>query len=45
VSKSGEEITFQNKKANLTLAGTLALPKKEGNFPAIILITGSGPEN
>ena len=40
-----EDITFQNKKANITLAGTLTLPKKEGNFPAVILITGSGPEN
>jgi pimeloyl-ACP methyl ester carboxylesterase len=40
-----EDITFQNKKANITLAGTLTLPKKEGNFPAVILITGSGPQN
>ncbi len=40
-----EDITFQNKKANIILAGTLTLPKKEGNFPAVILITGSGPEN
>lgn len=40
-----EDITFQNKKANITLAGTLTLPKKEGNFPAVILITGSGAQN
>lgn len=40
-----EDITFQNNKANITLAGTLTLPKKEGIFPAVILITGSGPEN
>lgn len=40
-----EDITFQNKKANITLAGTLTLPKKEGSFPAVILITGSGPQN
>jgi hypothetical protein len=40
-----ENINFQNKKANITLAGTLTLPKKEGNFPAVILITGSGPQN
>jgi pimeloyl-ACP methyl ester carboxylesterase len=42
---NSEDITFQNKKANVTLAGTLTLPKKEGIYPAVILITGSGAEN
>ncbi len=27
------------------LAGTLTLPEKDGNFPAVILISGSGPQN
>ena len=40
-----EEVTFQNAKANVSLAGTLTLPKKEGNFPVVILISGSGPQN
>jgi hypothetical protein len=40
-----EEVTFQNNKENITLAGTLTLPKKEGNYPVVILITGSGPQN
>lgn len=40
-----EDVTFKNKKANVTLAGTLTLPKKEGIYPAVILITGSGPQN
>ena len=40
-----EEVTFTNSQANITLAGTLTLPKKEGIFPAVILITGSGPQN
>ena len=41
-----EDITFQNSKENITLAGTLTLPKKEGNnYPVVILITGSGPQN
>lgn len=40
-----EEVTFQNTKANISLSGTLTLPKKEGNFPVVILITGSGPQN
>ncbi|AFK01921.1 alpha/beta hydrolase fold containing protein [Emticicia oligotrophica DSM 17448] len=40
-----EEITFENPKAQITLAGTLTLPQKEGVFPAVILISGSGPQN
>ncbi len=40
-----EEITFENKKAGIVLAGTLTMPKKEGNFPVVILISGSGPQN
>lgn len=40
-----EEISFKNTKANISLAGTLTLPKKEGVFPAVILISGSGPQN
>jgi uncharacterized protein len=40
-----EEVTFPNKPAGITLAGTLTLPKKEGIFPVAILITGSGPQN
>jgi pimeloyl-ACP methyl ester carboxylesterase len=40
-----EDITFENEKAGIRLAGTLTLPKKEGVFPAVILISGSGPQN
>ncbi|MEL1241855.1 alpha/beta hydrolase family protein [Flavobacterium flavipallidum] len=40
-----EEVTFLNPKANISLAGTLTLPKKEGIYPAVILISGSGPQN
>ena len=40
-----EEVTFQNTKDNITLAGTLTLPAKTGNYPVVVLITGSGPEN
>ncbi|TNE55100.1 MAG: alpha/beta fold hydrolase [Bacteroidetes bacterium] len=40
------EITFQNKKARIQLSGTLTLPEGKGQkFPAVILITGSGPQN
>jgi len=40
-----EEVTFDNTQAGITLAGTLTLPSKEGHFPAVILISGSGPQN
>lgn len=40
-----EEVTFQNIKAGISLAGTLTLPEKEGSFPVVVLITGSGPQN
>jgi len=41
-----EAVTFKNEKAGITLAGTLTLPKKEGtNYPAVVLISGSGPQN
>lgn len=40
-----EEIVFENPKADITLAGTLTLPQKKGNYPAVVLISGSGPQN
>lgn len=40
-----QDITFNNLKAQITLAGTLTLPQKNGKFPAVILISGSGPQN
>ena len=40
-----EDVTFENKKAGIILAGTLTLPKKDGVFPVVILISGSGPQN
>ncbi len=40
-----EDVTFENNKEKVTLAGTLTLPNKEGNYPAVILISGSGAQN
>jgi fermentation-respiration switch protein FrsA (DUF1100 family) len=40
-----EEVKFRNEGANITLAGTLTLPKKDGVFPVVVLISGSGPQN
>lgn len=40
-----KEVVFENKKAGIKLAGTLTVPAGNGNFPAVILISGSGPQN
>lgn len=40
-----EDVTFENKTDKNVLAGTLSLPSKEGKFPVVILISGSGPQN
>lgn len=40
-----EEVTFENKKAGVTLAGTLTMPSAGSNFPVVVLITGSGKQN
>jgi len=40
-----EEVTIINKGSDVSLAGTFTKPGGKGKFPAIILITGSGPED
>ncbi len=40
-----EDITFENKGAEISLAGTLTMPEKGEQFPAVILISGSGPQD
>lgn len=40
-----EDVTYENKKAGITLAGTLTIPQGKGPFPAALLVTGSGPQN
>ncbi|QEG21700.1 alpha/beta hydrolase family protein [Mariniblastus fucicola] len=38
-------VKFENEQHNLTLAGTLTIPKTPGKHPAVILISGSGPQD
>jgi uncharacterized protein len=41
-----EQVTFDNPKANsVKLAGTLTLPEGKGPFPAVVLMSGSGPQD
>lgn len=39
------EVFFENKPANVTLAGTLSVPKGDGPFPCAVMITGSGAQD
>lgn len=40
-----EEVIILNNYEGITLSGTLTLPERGGPFPAVILISGSGPQN
>ncbi len=40
-----EEVKFLNKLDSFYLAGTFTKPESLGPFPAIILVSGSGPQN
>lgn len=39
------EVTIENANAGIQLAGTLTTPRGDGDFPAVVLITGSGAQN
>src|SRR5690606_8855828 len=39
------DVQFTNKLDDVTLAGTLSKPREPGKFPAVILISGSGPQD
>lgn len=40
-----EEVVYPNPAAGITLAGTLSLPHTPGPHPAVLMITGSGPQD
>lgn len=40
-----KEVSFKNEKAQVTLSGTLTLPEGDGPFPAVVLVSGSGPQD
>jgi hypothetical protein len=39
------EVTFRSEAGNVRLAGTLVLPEGKGPFPAVALVSGSGPQD
>lgn len=40
-----EEVIFENKKDSVRLSGTLTLPAGKADFPTVVLISGSGPQD
>jgi len=40
-----EDVSYENKVQGVTLAATLTIPQGKGPFPAVVLITGSGPQD
>ncbi len=40
-----KKVAYTNLKAGVKLVGTLTLPSDKGVFPAVLLITGSGPQD
>lgn len=39
------DVTFDNPAADITLAGTVVTPEGEGPFPAVVFVSGSGPQD
>ncbi|MCX6149339.1 MAG: alpha/beta fold hydrolase [Ignavibacteriales bacterium] len=42
---NSDDIIFENTKASIKLAGTLTYPKDGKNFPAVVMLSGSGPQD
>ncbi len=40
-----EEATYKNAKADIELAATITIPPGKGPFPAVLLMSGSGPHD
>ncbi len=40
-----EEVSYENKRDGVRLAGTLTLPRTKGPHPAVLFITGSGKQD
>ena len=40
-----KEVVFKSTDTKITLAGTFTFPPSEGTFPAVLLLSGSGPQD
>ncbi|MEX2316334.1 MAG: alpha/beta fold hydrolase [Pirellulales bacterium] len=39
------DVTYKNREGGEKIAGTLTLPRGDGPFPAVLLVSGSGPQD
>jgi pimeloyl-ACP methyl ester carboxylesterase len=42
---TSRDVSFRNHAAGLSLAGTLVVPQGAGPFPAVLFVSGSGPQD
>ncbi len=42
---NSEDVTFVNREAGITLAGTFTYPAEGSGFPAVVLLSGTGPQD
>ncbi len=42
---ASKEVSFRNEADDVKLAGTLLIPDGEGPFPAVLFVSGSGPQD
>ncbi len=42
---ASRDVSFRNEEAGIALAGTLIIPPGEGPFPAVLFVSGSGPQD
>lgn len=40
-----DDVTYNNDSAGIHIAGTFTRPDRDGQFPAVLLISGSGPQD
>jgi len=40
-----DDVSYENSEAGVTLAGTLTLPPSDRKVPAVLLVSGSGPQD
>ncbi len=42
---NSEDVVFQNADKSIQYGATITIPKESGTYPAVLLISGSGPQN
>lgn len=40
-----QDVSFENEREGITLRGTFTIPDEDGMYPAVVLVSGSGPQD